>query len=390
MDKVVVIGANSFQNPLILKAKELGYETHVFAWKEGAVGEKTADYFYPISIVEKDKILKMCEEIKPAAVVTIASDLAAITANYVAHKLGLTANSPQCVFKTTNKFAMRQALKEQGISTPCFSLADENSDIQSFSEMTFPVIVKPTDRSGSRSITKVMRADDLKPAIRQAVHDSFEKKAIVEEFIEGDEYSMESISFEGIHHFLALTKKYTTGSPHFIESGHLQPAGLEPNVEKKIADVIFKALDALEIKNGAAHSEFRLDKDGNVNIIEIGARMGGDCIGSHLVCLSTGYDFVRMVLEVGLGVAPNFQKLCTPKAACIRFVMDWEDMKKYETHKKQFGERFVFESPMVEPGSHSVVDSSSRYGYYITMWDSIEDAKRFMSDGKNKVEKTIG
>lgn len=223
MDKVVVIGANSFQNPLILKAKELGYETHVFAWKEGAVGEKTADYFYPISIVEKDKILKMCEEIKPAAVVTIASDLAAITANYVAHKLGLTANSPQCVFKTTNKFAMRQALKEQGISTPCFSLADENSDIQSFSEMTFPVIVKPTDRSGSRSITKVMRADDLKPAIRQAVHDSFEKKAIVEEFIEGDEYSMESISFEGIHHFLALTKKYTTAPPILLKADICSP-----------------------------------------------------------------------------------------------------------------------------------------------------------------------
>ena len=58
MEKVVIIGANSFQNPLILKAKQMGYETHVFAWKSGDIGEKTADYFYPISITEKEKILE--------------------------------------------------------------------------------------------------------------------------------------------------------------------------------------------------------------------------------------------------------------------------------------------------------------------------------------------
>ena len=58
MKKIVIIGANSFQNPLILKAKEMGYETHIFAWKDGSIGERTADYFYPISIVEKEAILE--------------------------------------------------------------------------------------------------------------------------------------------------------------------------------------------------------------------------------------------------------------------------------------------------------------------------------------------
>ena len=71
MRKIVIIGANDFQNPLILKAKELGYETHVFAWRDGSIGEKSADYFYPISIVEKDKILEECKKIKPNAVVSI-------------------------------------------------------------------------------------------------------------------------------------------------------------------------------------------------------------------------------------------------------------------------------------------------------------------------------
>ena len=84
MKKIVIIGANSFQNPLILKARALGYETHVFAWQDGAIGERTADYFYPISIVERDAILEKCKELRPDAVISIGSDLAMLTVNYVA------------------------------------------------------------------------------------------------------------------------------------------------------------------------------------------------------------------------------------------------------------------------------------------------------------------
>ena len=88
MKKIVIIGANDFQRPLIQKAHEMGYETHVFAWREGATGAKDADYFYEISITEKEKILKICQQIRPQAVTTIGSDLANITVQYLAEKLG--------------------------------------------------------------------------------------------------------------------------------------------------------------------------------------------------------------------------------------------------------------------------------------------------------------
>ena len=83
-EKIVIIGANDFQNRLILKAKEMGYETHVFAWQSGDIGEKTADFFYPISITEKEQILEECKKIKPKGICSIASDLAVVTVNYVA------------------------------------------------------------------------------------------------------------------------------------------------------------------------------------------------------------------------------------------------------------------------------------------------------------------
>ena len=107
MKKIVIIGANDFQNQLILKAKEMGFETHVFAWQDGSIGERTADYFYPISIVETDAILEKCREIQPDAVATIASDLANITVSKVAAGLGLPGNTPECIEISTNKYAMR-------------------------------------------------------------------------------------------------------------------------------------------------------------------------------------------------------------------------------------------------------------------------------------------
>ena len=108
MKKLAIIGASYLQEPLIEKAKSRGIETHVFAWKVGDIGERTADFFYPISIVEKEQILKKCQEIGIDGICSIASDLAAIAVNYVAEKMGLTGNSMKCVEVSTNKHSMRQ------------------------------------------------------------------------------------------------------------------------------------------------------------------------------------------------------------------------------------------------------------------------------------------
>lgn len=371
MKKIVIIGASELQNPLIIKAKEMGLETHVFAWEDGSIGEKTADHFYPISITEKDKILEKCREIKPDAVASIASDLANITVNYLARNLGLTANSERSILISTNKFEMRKALKSAGIPTPDFKRIGINDSLEDIKKMRLPVIVKPTDRSGSRSITKIDQIGELESAVLRAVNDSFENKAIIEEYIDGDEYSCECVSFDGKPYFLAITKKFTTGAPHYIETGHIEPSGLDDDTVERIRSVIFKALGALEIRYGASHSEFKIDQDGNINIIEIGSRMGGDCIGSDLVLLSTGYDFVKMVIQIALGEKPEFIKSSSPKCAAIRFICCEEDMGRFALVKEQFSENLVRYSSMRKM-DHDVVDSSSRFGFYIVTDDQYE------------------
>lgn len=378
MKKIVIIGANDFQNPLILKAKEMGFETHVFAWQDGSIGERTADFFYPISIVERDRILKECEKIRPDAVASIGSDLAMLTVNEVAGRLKLPCNSMECTQISTNKYAMRRAFQAAGVPVPGFVSIDAKTPVEKVKELKLPVIVKPTDRSGSRGITKLTDWKEFSEAQKLAVENSFEKKAIVEEYLTGEEYSCECISYEGAHYFLALTKKYTTGEPHFIETGHLEPSGLSQVQMEKVKDAVFQALTALKVENGASHTEFMIDEADKVKIIEVGARMGGDCIGSHLVPLSTGYDYVRMVIDVACGKKPDFGKLRQEGAACIRFVFHKQDLELLERLKSDKPENihFISEIKLVREGR--VTDSSTRFGYYILAFESLDQAKEYV------------
>lgn len=381
--KIVIIGANSFQNPLIEKAKEMGFETHVFAWQDGSIGEKTADFFYPISIVEKEQILEKCKEIKPVAVTTIASDLAQITVNYLCLELGLTTNTLQCTKNSTNKFLMRKCFKEHGVPVPSFLPVDKNMDITPAYSFKYPCIVKPTDRSGSRSINKINNKDELKAAVESAIASSFEKRAIIEEFIDGDEYSCECISYKGKHNFLSLTKKFTTNAPHFIETGHLEPAGFTDDKQNEIYATISKALDALGVENGPSHSEFRVNSDGKIGIIEIGARMGGDCIGSNLVNLSTGIDFLKLTIDVACGKKPVLEVKPHKHYSFIKFCFNKADIDEMNYNTGKYSDCVVYKSSIAKV--HDVVDSSSRLGYYIMSTDDYSIVKKIMFKGEKHI-----
>ena len=300
MKKLAIIGAGYLQLPLVEKAKEMGLYTICFAWEEGAVCKDLCDKFYPISIVDKDAILKICREEKIDAVTTIASDVAVLTVNYVAEQMGLIGNPDQYSKMVTNKYLMRQCFLDNDVPSPKFSLVDDLAHYQ-ITGFKFPLIVKPTDRSGSRGVEKVLDPVQLEAAILRAQNESFEHKAIIEEFVTGREISVESISYQGQHFVLQVTDKVTTGAPFFVELEHHQPSTLPEDTKKKVKEIVLLALDALHIEYGASHSELKITEDGDIRVIEIGARMGGDFIGSDLVKLSTGYDFLRGVIDVAFG-----------------------------------------------------------------------------------------
>ena len=299
--KLAVIGASYLQLPLVRKAQEMGLEVHCFAWADGAVCKDVADYFYPIDVKEKELILEVCQRVGINGITTIAADLPVPTINYVASRMGLISNPDEYSATTTNKFLMRQCFMENGVPSPKFSLVKADGNYDNIRGFEFPLIVKPTDRSGSKGVEKVLDPVQLDTAVKRAQDVSFKKEAIIEEFVTGREISVESISFEGKHYILQITDKVTTGAPYFVELEHHQPSSLPADIQKQVKEIVLKALDALHVKYGASHSELKITENGDIKVIEIGARMGGDFIGSDLVRLSTGYDFLKGVIEVAMG-----------------------------------------------------------------------------------------
>lgn len=299
MKKLAIIGAGYLQEPLVLKAKEMGLYTICFAWKEGAVCAEVVDKFYPISIIEKEEILAICISEKIDGICTIASDVAAPTVAYVANNMGIIGNNYDAAVRANNKALMREAFYKADVPCPWFQKITSYTDLKD-KDLKFPLIVKPVDRSGSMGVSKVNNNAELRIAINQALSDSFLKQAMVEQFVDGREISVEFISYKGQHYPLAITDKVTTEAPHFVELEHHQPSNLSDAIKAEINAITVIALNALEITNGASHTEYKITADGEIFIIELGARMGGDFIGSDLVKLSTGYDFLKGVIEVAL------------------------------------------------------------------------------------------
>ena len=295
MKTLAIIGASYLQQPLVEKAKALGLRTICFAWAEGAVCKDLCDAFYPVSVTEQEEILRICRNEQIDGICTIGSDIAAPTVAYVAEQMGLPGNRYEAAVQAHDKSRMHRILTAAGVDCPKSNIQCPVSNLQ------FPVIVKPTDRSGSLGVQKVERKEDLAAAVELAKQLSIAGEAIVEEFIEGREISVEMISQHGVHHALQITDKTTTGAPHFVELAHHQPSSLPADMQQRIFAITRQALDALGLTDGASHSEYKITQDGRIVVMEIAGRMGGDFIGSHLVQLSTGYDFLKGVIDVALG-----------------------------------------------------------------------------------------
>lgn len=298
-EKIAVIGANEPLIPYYRQTKKLGYEIIGIAYERGAVCKKFCDKFYPISFTDKEKVLQVCRQERIDGIISFSLESALPTVVYVAQKLGLVSNTEESIELTQSKFTQRQALEKAGIPVPKYFLVENDPDLKKV-HCSFPVIVKPVDSGGSQGICKVERPEMLPDAYHYALKYSRTSSAIVEEYIDGREFSVEYISHQGTHFLLQITDKVTSGAPHFVEMQHHQPADIPDSVWERIKRMVEDALTALKIENSASHTEIKWNSNGELFIIETGARMGGGYITSDLVRLSTGYDFVEGAIKLAV------------------------------------------------------------------------------------------
>lgn len=291
--RLAVIGASSGQLPLCLKAREKGLETFCFAWPEGAVCRDFVDHFIPISIMKMDEIVEHCRKIGVSGVVSNASETTAAITAYVAEKLGTNGTPYDAFTKIQDKSYIREKTNILPEVIPVEYKVGVIQDI--LVAIRRPFVMKPIKGASKLGVNFIDDTNDI-PTIPASLKDAV---FMVEEYIPGKEYSVESLSFHGSHHVIQVTEKISSGPPHFVEMEHHQPALLPQDILIKIYNAVSGILTSVGYTDGASHIEIKINK-GDIYLVEVNPRGGGDMISNRLIGLSTDYDYLDHLIDISL------------------------------------------------------------------------------------------
>lgn len=303
MKKILIIGAGFLQSFVIKKAREMGYETLTVDADPNAVGFHYADKHEVINIVDEKACLAYAQKENIDGVLTAATDYGVLTAAYIAEQMNLGGLDYEVAKLIKNKYKVRKCLFEAKVDdTEQAYEVNESTDLASLCEkLSFPVMVKPCDGSGSRGASRVDDVSKFVEACQNAMAESITRRAEIETFITGREYGAESLVVNGEVYVLGIMKKWMTEPPYYAELGHAIPTDLPYEIEKRAKHCVESAIKALGINFGSVNMDMLITPEGKVHIIDVGARMGGNMIGPCIIPYGTGIDYVANMIRNAVG-----------------------------------------------------------------------------------------
>lgn len=326
--RLLVLAAGILQVPVIKKAKEMGIYVIAADGDPDAVGLKYADKAIVVNITSEEEVLKVAHEEHIDGVIHPCSEVSMNVMGRLNDELGLSGITREQAIRATNKHLMREAFERGGAPSPKSILTKSVEDAwKQFQKLDGDGILKPSRNSGSRGIAKVIKSgrDEENTSKEEfcrlydvALNESRDKSVLLEQFIEGPEFSIEIIVWNGKVNVLTVTDKKTTGAPHFVELGHNQPSCFSATDVETLKTAAVAGVKALGVNNCACHAEAKL-MYGKAFLMEIGARLGGDFISTELTHLSTGIDMVAAAINVALGIEPDLNPKEESQGVCIRY-----------------------------------------------------------------------
>ena len=312
------VAAGLLQVPLIRAAQALGFRALAIDKNPSAPGMVLADAAKRLDIIDIPAAIELARRYRVAGVAAAACEPAMPTVAAIVETLNLHGPRPAAILNATNKYRMRTAFSAAGIPVPRFCLVADLPEAEVASRNTgFPLIVKPIDSSGSRGVSLVERASDLEAALNHAL--SVSDRALIEEYLEGPELSVETLTFGGRTHVVVLSDKSITPWPYPVEDGQAQPSTVGPAVWAEASDLAAAGIAALGIDESAGHTEIKVTPRG-CRIVEIGARQGGDFMGTHMTPFSVGVDMNRAVVQIATGSHPQISPR-TGRAIAVRYLL---------------------------------------------------------------------
>lgn len=370
MKKILIIGAGEIQVPVIKKAKEMGLFVITTDFDPNAPGFKYSDVSEVVSTVDLEKNLNVAKKYKIDGVLT-TSDLPVNTVAYICEKLSLNGLSIESAKVSTNKYLLRKVLKKNGLKTPNFAIVYDKNELKSIiNNFKFPIVMKPIDSSASRGVVKVFSEEELYKEYDESIKYSKSKKVILEEFIDGNEYSVECLIQNGNINIIAITEKTVTGEPYFVEIRHVIPANLEQGKIDEVNKLVNDVVNIIGLDNSAAHIELKISSEGPT-IIEVGARLGGDYITSDLVPLATGTNMLENIIKISISENINIEKNIK-RFSGIQFLYDKNYNDFIRNEKEILSDEKIYRYEITRSNGIRLKSSLDRAGYLIFSSNSRE------------------
>ena len=390
---ILIFGTGPLQQSLIERCKLKGLFTVGIDPNPDAKCKNSVDAFEVVAGDDFKMTLAVAQKYNISGVITAATDKPLVMMARVAEKLHLPFFSVETALNSTDKLLMKKKFIEAGL--PCakgyvINNARELAELN----VTYPVIVKPRDNSGSRGVIYCENQTSAAVALEEALRYTKKGNVLIEEFIEGQEYSIEGIHYNGKHHVIQFTEKTTTDFPYNVEIAHIQPADISPKQQNKIKKLITQIGQTMGFNNCASHTELKINSRG-MYIIETSPRLGGDFISSMLVPLSTGFNMEDNLIDISSksNELSNELQICFHKFSGVVFfqlpygyiksIGQIEEIKKIEGfHTYNFelveGQRI----PLIK-------NSLDRYGYSVFQADERDSLFKSMKKCNEVLAKEI-
>lgn len=392
MDKksVLVFGVGELQISIITRAKAMGLFVVGIDPFEDAVAKDYCDAFEVVGGQDFEGTVAVAKKYNVSAIVTAATDKPLVMMARVAKELKLPFYSKETAEWSTDKFQMKQRFLEGGVPCARGRLIHNSEEAQ---ELNFPLICKPRDNSGSRGVKLCRSLSELDSCIKEALVVSKLDTVLVEEFIEGREFSIESLHYNGKSEVIQFTEKKTTEFPYNVELAHKQPANLTDDQRNQISDIISKIASCMHFDNCPSHTELKINERG-IFVIETSPRLGGDYITSTLTPLSTGINLEDQLLHIALGEPVDTTTGRVDKASAVCFFSLSEgkvkaiDSRINEVSKWPNVHSFHLK---LKAGDtvNKITSSLNRYGQFIVSSDSREEVDSLVEKYEHQINQLI-
>ncbi len=364
MKSILILGAGAMQGPAMRIAREKGYRIIAADGNSRAVYTGCADQFLHIDLKDKEALARAAASIPGlVGVFTAGTDFSASVA-WVAQELGLPGIPHEAALDASDKARMRARLAASGVPVPAYAYGTAADDpiVLANSVAPLPLVVKPVDNMGARGCRLARSEAELRVAWKDAVGHSRTGRAIVEEYLDGPEFSLDAVVYEGSVVLRGVADRIVVFEPFFVEMGHTMPTGFSQEIVDEVVKVFKDGIKALGIRDGAAKGDIKYTSKGAF-VGEIAARLSGGYMSGWTYPYSSGVEATAEAIDIACGVepvmaSPTKNLVCSERAwisipGTVATVHGLDDAKNMDGVRDLFqraaeGDRVVFPANNVE------------------------------------------